>query len=285
MDKKFLKDNNLLESHKAFMRLCEWSYVPQNLEEDDDEENANGQEQTPNNDSVNQLDSTNNEPNDNVSDNAEGGASGDVGQDNQGMTPMDGNNDTSMDMGSNMSPEGMNMPQNNDMGNDMGMEPSFDEQPQGDADETVIDVDDITDAQEKMNTKVNHVGRELGTVDDKIESLINVIDKMEQMINSQNQEIINFKKEFERRNPTQTEKLNLRSLDSYPFNVSPLSYWHNKSIDKNNPYVGYTNNDESTTDSYEITDDDISDYSDYEIEKSFDIDDDLNQDLKKIFNL
>ena len=39
MDKNFLKEKKLYEAHKQFMRLCEWSYVPQNIEEEDDDQN------------------------------------------------------------------------------------------------------------------------------------------------------------------------------------------------------------------------------------------------------
>lgn len=217
MDKKFLKENNLLEAHKQFMRLCEWSYTPTAIEEDDDQE---------------QQDMTNNDPN----------AMG-----NEGMPPMD------------------------------DMPPMEDEE--------VIDVDDITNAQEKMNNKVNHVGRELGNVDDKIETLLTSLEKMQQMIDNNNQEIAQFKKEFEKRNPTQTEKLNLRSLDSYPFNVNPKDYWDEKGIDPNSNYSGYSDNDEPTDKDYIITNSDVDDFDERAISQSFNIDDELNQDIKKIFGL
>lgn len=282
MDIKFLKEENLLDAHKQFMRLCEWSYVPQNLEEDDDE---------------------NDNPTDPSMDNAP--QDGNAPQDNQGMDDNSlQNNDMSQSSNSpsndqstddNMPNEPMdnNMPLNNDMaepmdnpmGDGMQQDDSMMNPEMDDAQDDVIDVDDITNAQEKMNTKVNHVGRELGTVDGKIESLLQAINKMETMINNNNQEIANFKQEFERRNPTQTEKLNLRSLDSYPFNVSPKDYWEKKDNDIYSNYSAYSNNDEPTTNEYELTDADVNDYSDREIEKSFDIDDDLNQDIKKIFNL
>ena len=37
MNKKYLKENNLYEAHKQFMRLCEWSYLTHNLEEEGDD--------------------------------------------------------------------------------------------------------------------------------------------------------------------------------------------------------------------------------------------------------
>ena len=106
---------------------------------------------------------------------------------------------------------------------------------------------------------------------------------MEKMIDSNNQEIKNFKQEFEKRNPTQTEKLNLRSLDSYPFNVSPQDYWAKKSTDPNSNYSGYADNSEPTTQEYQITNNDVDDFNEREIENSFEVDDELQQDLRKIF--
>ena len=220
MDKKLLKEKNLYEAHKQFMRLCEWSYVPTTLEEEGDD---------------------------------------DMPQD--GGAPM-GNEDP--------------------MGGDM---PPMDDGAMGGEDETVIDVDDITNAQEKMNDKVNVVGQDLGKVDSKIEALLQSLSKMETMINNNNQEIANFKAEFEKRNPTQTEKLNLRSLDSYPFNVNPKDYWAQKGADPNSNYSGFSNNGEPTTQEYVITNSDVDDFSEREMENSFDIEDELKQDINKIFGL
>ena len=45
--------------------------------------------------------------------------------------------------------------------------------------------------------------------------------------------IEDLKAEFEKRNPTETEKLNLRSQSSFPYSVKPKDYWNNKSQDGN----------------------------------------------------
>jgi hypothetical protein len=163
--------------------------------------------------------------------------------------------------------------------------PPMDEMPMGENEDTVIDVDDITNAQEKMNDKVNVVGQDLGKVDNKIEALLQSLAKMETMIDNNNQEIAKFKAEFEKRNPTQTEKLNLRSLDSYPFNVNPKDYWAQKGGDPNSNYSGFANNAEPTTQEYVITNNDVDDFNEREIDKSFDIEDELKQDINKIFGL
>ena len=241
MNKEYLKENNLYEAHKQFMRLCEWSFVSRNVMEDDDEEQ-------------------------------DANMGGDMNQ----QDPMQGGD---MPMGDDpmMGGEGMgDMPPMDDPmmgGEDMG------------EDEEVIDVEELTDAQEKMNSKVNVVGRNLGDVDDKIEALMQSLSKMEQMINNNNAEIAAFKQEFEKRNPTQTEKLNLRSLDSYPFNVNPKEYWEDKNNDPYSNYSGEADNDKSTTQEYVITNSDVDQFDNKAIEDSFNIDDDLQQSIEKIFNL
>ena len=269
------KNKTISEAQKQFMRLCEWSYVPSTLEEDDMEQDE-------------QM------PNDNMDPNAN--PQGGMGDNSSENIPPMGNEQPPMDdnMGGNQEDPMMD--------DDMGMEPDattpdamppmetdpmmddMDMEDMGEEDD-VIDVDQLTDAQETMNSTVNSVGRDLGNVDSKISTLLSSLEKMEQMINNNNQEIQNFKKEFEKRNPTQTEKLNLRSLDSYPFNVSPQKYWADKGMDPNSNYSGYADNDQPTTQEYQLTNNDVDDFDERTIEKSFDIDDDLQQDLKKIFGL
>ena len=271
MNKKYLKENNLYEAHKQFMKLCEFTYVPSSLEEDEEEDMNNNQMmdgnmggQQPMNDPM-------------------------MGGEQQGQDPMMNN-----DMGGDMNAQdtmmgGEQQPMNDPMmNNDMGMDdmPPMDDPMMDDGEnEEVIDVEELTNAQEKMNDKVNLVGQNLEGFDSKIEALMQSLNKMESMIDANNQEIAKFKQEFEKRNPTQTEKLNLRSLDSYPFNVNPKDYWNGKGIDPNGNYSAIANNSIPTSQEYEITNSDVDNFDDKVIENSFDIDDDMMQDIKKIFDL
>lgn len=288
MDKRFLKEQNLLDAHKHFMSLCEWSYVPQYLSEDDDEEDNNEQ----NNDTNNPSDNNNALDNNFASDNTQNTGMNDINDNNMDDDSNDGNemdnNMPNQSMDDNNMPDDNNSPLGNEpMGNendadsfDNGMD-NLDSEAE---DEDVIDVDDLTNAQEKMNSKVNTVGQDLGQISDKIKELMSSLKKMEDMITKNNNEINRFKEEFILRNPTQVEKLNLRSLDSYPFNTQVKNYWDNKNKDLRRNYYGYADNDEPTSEEYEITNGDINNYNDKEIEDSFNIDDDLRLDLQKIFN-
>jgi hypothetical protein len=112
------------------------------------------------------------------------------------------------------------------MGPDAGMDPMA-----GGEDEEVIDVDDLTNAQEKTYDKI-------GSLSKKFDKLLSVIDKFEEVIQMNDEKIesleANIKAELEKRNPTAIEKLNLRSQnDSYPFNVNPTDYWKQKEASSN----------------------------------------------------
>lgn len=284
---KFLKENNLYEAHKHFMQMVEGYGYTAPIEEDgpDDQDSApadNGQDmgggQPPmGNGGAPQMGG--------APDQSQGGAPmGDPnamgGADPNAAPPADGQPPMGDDGSQDPNAQGMDggMPPMDD--GSMPPPPAGDDAEQSDDD--VIDVDDIVKAQIKTNDKVNDVGQDLGTVDKRIEKLLGALEDMQGVIDKNNAEIADLKSEFEKRNPTQTEKLNLRSLDSYPFNVKPTDYWQDKSADSN--YQAYSNNSEPTTHEYEITNDDVDDI-DSDIDKTFDIPEDDIQDFKKIFNM
>lgn len=277
---KYLKENNLYNAHKQFMRMAEGYLRQENIEEAGEDEDPNA----------------GTDPNAGMDPNAgapmDGGGDANMGGDpNMGADPngsMDPNAGAPMDGGGDPNAMGGDPNAGMDpstMTGDMGADPSAmgEDMPVPEDDEEVIDVDDLTNAQEKLNDKENAVGRHVEKVDDKLKQLGQVLDKIEQMIDNNNSEIEALKGEFKKRNPTQTEKLNLRSLDSYPFNVKPTDYWKQKGIDSN--YEAYADNQEPTTKEYKITNDDVDNINDNEIANSFFIDDDLKQDINKIFGL
>ena len=287
---KYLKENNLLEAHKHFMRLSE-AYIPTVLPEEEIEE-AGEDMQDPN--------AMGGDPN------AMGGMSADGGMPQDpnamgGADPMGGGDPNAMGgqdpMAGGADPNAMGGdpmaggadpnaqdPMADPMGGDMGADPMEDpmgEEPEDDGD--TIDIDGLTKAEDKLNVKQNHIGRDLSKVDNRISTLIDTINNLLTKVDSNNSEIESLKAEFEKRNPTQTEKLNLRSLDSYPFNVKPNEYWADKA--KQGGYEAYADNDEPTTKEYVITNDDVDNPSDDIANTFFKIDDDDIQTLEKMFNI
>lgn len=90
----------------------------------------------------------------------------------------------------------------------------------------VIDVNDLTNSQKETEYKIDGV-------DDKLLRLAKVTDKLLTALEVNSNKIEDLKAEFEKRNPTEDEKLNLRSQASYPYSVKPKDYWDNKSKDSN----------------------------------------------------
>jgi hypothetical protein len=77
--------------------------------------------------------------------------------------------------------------------------------------------------------------------------------------------IEDLEKEIERRNPTPVEKLEMRSLDSFPYNVKLSDFW----AEKGDRYDTGAEPKEPTE--YVLTQQDIDDsYSESDIEDSFD---------------
>ena len=259
---KYLKENNLLSAHEHFMKLSE-SYVPNFPEEEVDEADDQGAQ----------------DPN------------------AMGVDPSMGNDMTQdPSMGADPSAMGGDMSQDpsamgadpNAMGADpnaMGVDPSVmgGDESEGQDDGDTIDIDGLTRAQDKLNVKQNHVGMDLSKVDTKIKTLIDTIQNLQDKLDANNSEIESLKSEFEKRNPTQTEKLNLRSLDSYPFNVKPNEYWEKKA--RQGGYDAYSDNDEPTSKEYVITNNDVDNPTRDVADTFFKIDDDDIQTMDKLFKL
>ena len=286
---KYLKENNLLSAHEHFMKLSE-SYVPNFPEEEVDEADDQGA-QDPNamgSDPSQDPSAMGGDPS------AMGGDPSAMGNDmtqdpSMGADPSMGN-DMAQDpsMGGDPSAMGGDPSMGNDMAQDpsaMGGDPSAmgGDESEGQDDGDTIDIDGLTRAQDKLNVKQNHVGMDLSKVDTKIKTLIDTIQNLQDKLDANNSEIESLKSEFEKRNPTQTEKLNLRSLDSYPFNVKPNEYWEKKA--RQGGYDTYSDNDEPTSKEYVITNNDVDNPTRDVADTFFKIDDDDIQTMDKLFKL
>lgn len=271
---KYLKDNGLLEAHKQFLRMCNEDYLSHgelNLNEDDEvapTSDNNDQNQTNEPDTGNQ-DSSLFDNNPTEGDNTTPmGASGNTNDTEDAM-----NGDASM---------GGEIPMDN---MDDSLDSDSDIAPDNDSsDEDTIDIDDLTDAQEKINHKTNKIGINLGKVDNRIEHLMQSLEKMEDMIDSNNAEIMSLRKEFEKRNPTQIERIDMRRrFDSPGFNESPEESLA-KRLQARDNYKVTDGGDKTNDKQYTLTQNDIDSVGDSQVADSFyKIDDDDIQDINKIF--
>lgn len=271
---KYLKDNGLLEAHKQFLRMCNEEYLSHeelNLNEDNEvapTSDNNDQNKTNESDTGNQ-DSSLFDNNPTEGDNTTPmGVSGNTNDTEDAM-----NGDASM---------GGEIPMDN---MDDSLDSDSDIAPDNDSsDEDTIDIDDLTDAQEKINHKTNKIGINLGKVDNRIEHLMQSLEKMEDMIDSNNAEIMSLRKEFEKRNPTQIERIDMRRrFDSPGFNESPEESLA-KRLQARDNYKVTDGGDKTNDKQYTLTQNDIDSVGDSQVADSFyKIDDDDIQDINKIF--
>lgn len=131
--------------------------------------------------------------------------------------------------------------------------------------EVEVDVTDIVkdtkETKEAVNTgnqKVDELLSKLSELETKLASMNDLVDKIE-----------NLETEIEKRNPTPEEKLEMRSFDSFPYNLKLTDYWSEKQgaydvLNKNKKIVPTEEKE------YVLTQGDVEqDYNEGEISDSF----------------
>ena len=269
-----IKQYKLEEAVKRIQKINEYTFYDSTMVEDDQDPNAMGGD--PN--------AMGADPNGGMAPmggdpNAMGADPNMMGGDpNGGMAPMDDPNAMGADPNGGMAPMGGDP---NAMGGDpnaMGADPNGGMPPMDDPNmmggedidmeteqpgDEVVDVDELTQSQEATEFKVDNV-------DDKLNKVLKIISKFNDAIEANDQKIEDLKKEFQKRNPTAEETLNLRSLASYPFSERPDEYWKKQQQDHPN-YNVISDNDVSTADEqkeFEIRKGDIDNFNEREVMKS-----------------
>lgn len=254
MSKEIYESKITSDAAKRFRMLCEYTF---NITEDDEEIPME-------------------EPNQNTSNNE---MPDDIDANEQpiGNTPSEG--DEPME---DMNNQGEGAPGFNPSTDENGVESQTDSNQfdNFENDDEVIDVDDLTQSQEETEEKVDDIQISLEKGFDK---LLNVVDRLNQMIDASTSNMEQIKQEIEKRNPTPLEKLNMRAAnDSYPFNVSPNDFWKDKELNSNYRIGGEGEDDAKQ---YTITQNDIDSITDFsQISKELDSSE-FNQNLMNIFGL
>lgn len=288
MDKEFIEKNHLSEAVKRFNDIAEYKSPKQSLKnlyeytfitapqinEDGEEENTPDNQQQPTDAQAGMQQQP--------MDNGQGMDMQQPQADNTmgGDTNMDSNANGGVDMGTDMS--GAMDTQNNMGEEDPNMEDFDEPQTEDDveteemeADDEVIDVDELTQSQEATEYKIDGVDDRLAKIYALAQKFADQLEKNEESINA-------LKTEFEKRNPTEEERLNIRSQSSYPYSETPKGYWAEKM--KENPHynVMYDNEVAPSEEEkkFEIKKSDIDGLNMKEIADSLDIDQNLNDYLK-----
>lgn len=241
MDKELLKKYNLQEAVKRFQQINEYTFITSPMIAEDGEDEEEPQQDA---------------------------AAGGQDQGQQGMeTPAEG---PQMPAGqqdaSQGETDGSGMQEPAQAGGNAGMGQGGIEE--GGEEETVVDVDDLTNSQEATEYKIDGV-------DDKLTRMLSVLDKFNSALDATDKKIDDLRKEFEIRNPSEQEKLNIRSQASYPYAETPKGFWEEKKA-ANPHYNVIYDNDVPTADEqkkFEITRDDVKNFNTKEISDSFDFDD------------
>ncbi len=130
---------------------------------------------------------------------------------------------------------------------------------EGGEDTVEVDVTDIVDKAEQTRTEIEGMTAKMDELLGKLGDLEGKVGDMDQVIDK----IDGLGKEISDRNPTPVERLEMRSMDSFPYSVSLTDYWSDKE--------GYDVGGKEEVE-YTITQKDVDDYSSTEIKKSFDYD-------------
>lgn len=91
-------------------------------------------------------------------------------------------------------------------------------------DEVELDVTELVQGTEAARKSADHANQQIGDLLAKFDTLTKSLDKMDAI----NSKIDNIEHEIETRNPTPEEKLEMRSLDSFPYNLKLTDYWTEK---------------------------------------------------------
>ena len=259
MDKELLKKYRLEEAQKRFQQISEYTFITKPLldEEGDDDQQ---QPQDINNQPVGQQQPP-------QQDNG-----GNPGGDVQPKDDMNGVGKQTPVSGDDMPPQqgdSAGVPDNG--GEQMGVDfetndsQTVDDNVSSmqDGDE-VIDVDELTNAQETTEVKIDGVN-------DKLQDLLAVTTKFIAAVDQNNKKIDDLRAEFEKRNPSEEERINIRSQASAPYSETPKDYWDKKSQASN--YNVIYNNDvdpDKEENEYIIKKGDINGIDDRSLAKSLD---------------
>jgi hypothetical protein len=135
------------------------------------------------------------------------------------------------------------------------------EEPLGGEDTVEVDVTDIVDKTEETKTSVEGVSTKMDDLMSKLSELESQVSGMDNVINK----IDELEKEIERRNPTPVERLEMRSMDSFPYSVKLTDFWKDRE--------GYEATEEKEEE-FTLTQSDVDNFDEKEIRSSFGYDKD-----------
>lgn len=275
----------LNETKEKMRKLYEYSFYRQGVYEDDDDTT----EETPDSEGQDtQMDDDNMDmegPNAMSPDTMDG--SDDMTMDNQsgdmdmetpdgmGEEPAGGVDGANLAPNAGMDNQSGDMEDTNAIGSldDMGMEDPNAMDGVG-PDDDVVDITELTDAQEDMQQSQNdmrqsqeEIANQMSDVDEKLVTLLKVVDKFNSALEANDKKIADLKQELIKRTPTEEETMNVRlNAGGNPFAQKPDEFWE-KFEDINNHYNITSNN---KAPQFQIRKSDIDNFNEKLIDAEFD---------------
>jgi hypothetical protein len=143
-------------------------------------------------------------------------------------------------------------------GTEAEVEDEFADEDMGGEETIEVDVTDIVDKTEETKASVDGMGEKMEELLSKLSDLESQVTDMDGVINK----IDDLEKEIERRNPTPVERLEMRSMDSFPYSVKLTDFWKDKE--------GYQATDDE--EEFTLTQSDVDNFDEKEIRSSFESD-------------
>ena len=159
-------------------------------------------------------------------------------------------------------PEGEAPEGGDEMGDEEFPEAGSEELPEPEAmeDEVELDVTELVQGTEEAKASSDRASQQIDILMGKFETLSQSLEKMTAI----NQKIDDLEHEIEKRNPTPQERLEMQSLNSFPYSLKLTDYWSEK--EGNYDAMGGQKEDEE----YVLTQDEVDrDYNAIEIKDSF----------------
>lgn len=122
-------------------------------------------------------------------------------------------------------------------------------------DSVEIDVTDIVDKTEATKSSVEGMSSKMDELLGKLSELESQVSGMDNVINK----IDELEKEIEKRNPTPVERLEMRSMDSFPYSIKLTDFWKDKE--------GYEATEEE--EEFVLKQSDVDNYNEKDIRNSF----------------
>lgn len=146
-------------------------------------------------------------------------------------------------------------------------QPQPEAEPEQNSDEVEVDVTSIVKGSEDAKNAATMASQNTDELLKKFGELENRVSNMDKIT----AKIDNLEKELVKRNPTPVEKLEMRSLNSYPYSIKLTDFWS----DKEGIYDVMNKEKDKE---YLLTPDEInSDYSDSQIKQTFDVDNEYEE--------